>query len=171
MEILSKFCSFVPIGKQTWPPLAILNSDWPNFQKSSSLKPLGQMEPNCRGSIYGRSFTKFSHFVLIGQQTWPPLAILNSDWLTFQKSFSLKTVGQMELNYAGSIYGRSFTNFPHLVRTELQIWLPWAILVSETADIKTTSPLKLLGQIEPYLKQNICGKAFAKYPHFILIKQ
>ena len=166
-----KFDHFVPIGKQTWPPWAILNSDWPNFKKSSPLKPLCQIKPNYTRSIYGRSFTKFVHFVSIGQQTWLPWAILNSDWLSFQKSSPLKTVGQVEPNYAGSIYGRSFTNFHHLVSIELQIWLPSAILVSDTANIKNSSPLKLLSQIKPYLKESICWKVFAKYPHFILIEQ
>ena len=67
-------------------------SDWPSLKKSSPLKPLGQMEPNLTGSIYGRSFIKFVHFVLIGQQTWPQLAILNSNWLKFSKIFSSETI-------------------------------------------------------------------------------
>ena len=66
-----KFVHFVPIGQETWPPWVILNSDWLNFQKSSPLKPLGQMEQNFAGSIYGRSFMKYVHFVPIGQETWP----------------------------------------------------------------------------------------------------
>ena len=41
---------------------------------------MGQMEPNLTGSIYVRSFIKFANFVQIGQQTWPPWAILVSDW-------------------------------------------------------------------------------------------
>ena len=102
-----KFVHFVSIGRQTWPPWAILNSDWLSLQKSSPLKPLGQMEPNLTGSIYGRSFMKFVHFVLIGRQTWPPWAILNSDWPSLEKSSSLKPFGQMEPNLTGSIYGRS----------------------------------------------------------------
>jgi hypothetical protein len=35
------------------------------------------------GSIYGMSSMKIAHFVLIGLQTWPPQAILVSDWLMF----------------------------------------------------------------------------------------
>ena len=89
-----KFVHFVPIGRQTWPPWAILNSDWPSLQTSSSLKPLGQMEPNLTGVIYGRSFMKFDNFVPILQQTWLPWAVLNSDWPSLQKSFSLKPLGQ-----------------------------------------------------------------------------
>ena len=90
MRSFIKFVHFVLIGQQTWPPWAILNSDWLNFQKSS-LKPLGQMEPNFPGSIYGRSFINFVHFVPIGQETWPSLAILNSDWLSFSKISSETT--------------------------------------------------------------------------------
>ena len=76
----------------------------------SSLKLLCQMEPNLAENIYVRSFIKLVHFVLIGQQTWQSWAILNSDWLSFQKS-PPKPLGQMELNLAGSTYGRSFIKF------------------------------------------------------------
>ena len=36
------------------------------FQSASSLKPLGQLKPNCLGMIIGRSSTKFLFFMLIG---------------------------------------------------------------------------------------------------------
>ena len=84
-----KFVHYVPFGKQTSLPWTIFKSDWLNFHKSP-LKLLGQMEPNYIGSIYGRSFIKCVQFVVIGQQTWPPWAILNSDLLSFLKC-SLKT--------------------------------------------------------------------------------
>ena len=87
----TKFPHFVPIGLQIWPPRAILVSDWLIFQKSSPLKPHGQMQPNFTRSICGRSLTKFPHFVPIGLQIWPPRAILVSDWLIFQKIFSSET--------------------------------------------------------------------------------
>ena len=119
-----KIVHFVPIGQETWAPLAILNSDWLSFQKSSPLKPLGQMESNFAGSIYGRSFIKIVHFVPIGQETWAPLAILNSDWLSFQKSSPLKPLGQMESNFAGSIYGRSFIKYVHFVMIRQETWPP-----------------------------------------------
>ena len=122
---------FVPIRLQIWPQQTILNSDWLTFQKSSPLKPLGKMEPNFTGSICRRSFTMFPHFVPIGLQIWPPRAILVSDWLIFQKSSSLKPLGQTEPNYTGSIYGRSFTKFPHFVPIGHQIWPAQAILVSD----------------------------------------
>jgi hypothetical protein len=51
-----------------------------DFLKSSPLKPLGQMNRNLVGSIYGRFPIKIAHFVPIRYQTWPPQAILVSDW-------------------------------------------------------------------------------------------
>ena len=66
-----------------------------------------------------------------------------------KNSSPLKPLGQMEPNYTGSIYRRSFTKFPHYVLDRLQIWLPLAILVSDWLIKKIVFSLKLLGQIEP----------------------
>ena len=76
-----------------------------------------------------RSFIKFAHFVQIRQQTWPPWAILVSDWLIFKKSSPLKLLGQMKWYLKGSIYQRYFIKFPHFVPIRQQIWPLWAILV------------------------------------------
>ena len=42
------------------------------FQNASSLKPLGQLKPNCPGMIIGRSSTKFMFAMPIGNPRWPP---------------------------------------------------------------------------------------------------
>jgi hypothetical protein len=42
------------------------------FQNASSLKPLGQLKPNCPGMIIGRSSTKFLFCMPIGNPRWPP---------------------------------------------------------------------------------------------------
>jgi hypothetical protein len=42
------------------------------FQNASSLKPLGQLKPNCPGMIIGRSSTKCMFFMPIGNPRWPP---------------------------------------------------------------------------------------------------
>jgi hypothetical protein len=42
------------------------------------------MNWNLVGSIYGRSYLTNAHFVMIHYQTWPPQAILVSDWLIFK---------------------------------------------------------------------------------------
>ena len=46
------------------------------FQNASSLKPLGQLKPNCPGMIIGRSSTKFLFFMPIGNPRWPPPQLL-----------------------------------------------------------------------------------------------
>jgi hypothetical protein len=43
------------------------------FQMLSSLKPHGQLKPNCPGKIIGMSFTKLLFFMPIGNPRWPPL--------------------------------------------------------------------------------------------------
>ena len=134
----------VPFGQQTWPPRAILFSDWLLLNKSSPLKLLGQMEPNLAESIYVRSSIKFLRFIPFGQQIWLPRAILFSDWLMLNKS-SLKLLGQMEPNLAGSIYVRFSIKFLRFVPFGQQIWLPRAIPVSDWLLLNKSSPLKLLG--------------------------
>jgi hypothetical protein len=42
------------------------------FQNASSLKPLGQLKPNCSGMIIGRFSTKFMFFMPIGNRRWLP---------------------------------------------------------------------------------------------------
>ena len=42
------------------------------FQNASSLKPLGQLKPNCPGMIIGRSSTKLLFSMPIGNPRWPP---------------------------------------------------------------------------------------------------
>ena len=42
------------------------------FQKASSLKPLGQLKPNCPGMIIGRSSTQCVFFMPIENPRWPP---------------------------------------------------------------------------------------------------
>jgi hypothetical protein len=43
------------------------------------------MNRNLVGSIYGRSSLKIAYFIPIRYQTWPPQAILVSDWLISKK--------------------------------------------------------------------------------------
>ena len=153
-----KFLRFVPFGQQIWLPRAILVSDWLMLKKSS-LKLLGQMEPNLAGSIYVRSSIKFLRFVPFGQQIWLPRAILVSHWLMLNKSSPLKLLGQIKLNLAGSIYARSYIKHLHLVPFDLQIWPPRAIFFSDCLILKKSSPLKLLGQMEP----NLAGSIYVRY--------
>ena len=45
------------------------------FQNASSLKPLGQLKPNCPGMIIGRSSTKCLFFMSIGKSKMATTAI------------------------------------------------------------------------------------------------
>ena len=68
-------------------------------KKSFPLKLLGQMNWNLVGSIYGISSIKIAHFVAIRWQTWPPQAILVSDWLISKKIFSSVTTWTNESKF------------------------------------------------------------------------
>ena len=162
-----KFLHFVPFGQQIWLPRAILISDWLMLNKSSPLKLLGQIKLNLAGSIYARSSIKHLHLVPFGQQIWPTRAILFSDWLLLNKSSPLKIIGQIEPNLAGSIYVRSSIKFLRFVPFGQQIWLPRAILVSDWLLVKKSSPLKLLGQMEPNLAGSIYVRSSIKFLRFV----
>ena len=104
----------VPIRLQTWLQQAILVSDW-LILNSSPLKPFGQMNRSLVGSINGRSYIKNAYSVPIRLQTWPPQAILISDWLILNSS-PLKPFGQMNRSLVGSIYGRFSIKIAHFVQ-------------------------------------------------------
>jgi hypothetical protein len=60
-----------------------------------SLKPLGQMNRNLVGNIYGMSSMKIADFVPIGSQTWPPHKIIVSELAISKKSSPLKLLSHM----------------------------------------------------------------------------
>ena len=137
------------------------------LNKSSPLKLLCQMEPNLARRIYVRSSIKFLHFVPFGQQIWLPRTILVSDWLPLNKSSPLKLLGQIKPNLARSIYVRSsikLLSFGSIWPTNMAtksnsfFWL---------ANVKKTSPLKLLGQMEPNLAGSIYVRSSIKFLRFI----
>jgi hypothetical protein len=46
------------------------------FQNTSSLKPFGQLKPNCPGLIIAWSSTKCMFFMPIGNPRWPPPQVI-----------------------------------------------------------------------------------------------
>jgi hypothetical protein len=76
------------------------------------------MNWNMVGSIYGRSSLKSAHFVMIHYQTWPPQAILVSDWPIFIRP-SLRWDVLWHTNVRLSV--RPF----HMSRSNLRT--PWSI--------------------------------------------
>ena len=77
----------------------------------------------------------------------------------------------MEPILAESIYERSSITFLHFVPFCQQIWSPRAILVSEWLLLNKSSPLKLLGQMEPNLAGSIYVRSSIKCPHFVPFRQ
>ena len=59
------------------------------FQNTSSLKPLGQLKPNCPGMIIGRSSTKFLFSMPIGNSRWPPPQDIDYHWTLWGKCFKM----------------------------------------------------------------------------------
>ena len=55
----TKFLFCVPVWYSTWLPDPIIWSDWLKFQRSSSLKLMNWLNPNCKWMIIGMSFAKF----------------------------------------------------------------------------------------------------------------
>jgi hypothetical protein len=47
------------------------------FENASSLKPLGQLKPNCPGMIIGRFSTIFMFFMPIENPRWPPMQYID----------------------------------------------------------------------------------------------
>ncbi|CAC9572752.1 hypothetical protein [uncultured Gammaproteobacteria bacterium] len=74
---LKVFCSDMKFKMAATAGLSLtLDPMGKRFQNASSLKPIGQLKPNCPGMIIGRSSTKFLFFMPIGNPRWlPPQAI------------------------------------------------------------------------------------------------
>jgi hypothetical protein len=137
-------------------------------KKSSPLKPLSQMNRNLVGRIYGRSSIKSAHFVPIHLQTWPPHAILVSDW-SISKNLLL---------------WNRFPNDPKLGRKHL-----WKVLYKDCsfrpdpltnmattcdscfwlADLLDSSHLKPFCQMNRNLVGSIYGKSSVMIAHFVPI--
>ena len=73
----------------------------------------------------------------------------------------------MEPSLAESIYIRFSIKFLHFVPFRQQIWPPRAILVSDWLMLKNSSPLKLLGKMEPNLAGSIYARSSIKLLHLI----
>jgi hypothetical protein len=83
------------------------------------------------------------------------------------KSSPLKLIGQIKSNLAGSIYARSSVKHLHLVPIGQHIWPPREIIFFWLTNVKTSSPLKLLAQMELNLAGSIYVRSSIKLLHFV----
>jgi hypothetical protein len=98
---------------------------------------------------------------------WPS-SFRGEDFLNISQSetsIALGQLGQMEPNLAERIYIRSSIKILHFVSFRQQIWPPRAMLVSDWLMLKKSSPLKLLGQMEPNLAGSIYVRSSIKLLH------
>ena len=138
------------------------------FQNASSLKPLGQLKPNCPGMIIGRSSTKCVFFMPIGNPRWPP----PQDRLT--------------LNPMGKCSNAFFSETTNMIKAKLYMNVYWMVLynlkvfcsdmkfkMAATAGLSLTldpmgkmfqnaSSLKPLGQLKPNCPGMIIGRSSTK---------
>ena len=159
------------IHNQTWLPHEILVSDWPIKKTSSPRKPLGQMNRNLAGNIYGMSFMTIAHFVPIGSKHGYHRNLvgiiygMSSIKIALISSRSVIKHG-CHRNLVGSIYGMSSMKIAHFVPISQQTWPPHAILVSDWSISKEFSLLKLLSHMNRNLVGSIhmYGRFCIKFP-------
>ena len=80
------------------------------FQNASSLKPLGQLKPNCPGMIIGRSSTNFLFFMPVGNPRWPP----PQDRLT--------------LDHMGKYSNAFYSETTNMIKAKLYMNVHWMVL-------------------------------------------
>jgi hypothetical protein len=62
------------VGYSTWLPGPIICSDWLKFQRSSSLKLMNWLNPNCKRMFIGMSFIKLLFFYADRKSKMAPIA-------------------------------------------------------------------------------------------------
>ena len=81
------------------------------FQDASSLKPLGQLKPNCTGMIIGRSSTNFVFFYADRKSKMAPTAI-----------------HRLTLDTMGKFSNAFFSETTNIIKTKLYMNVHWMVL-------------------------------------------
>ena len=146
------------------------------FQNASSLKPLGQLKPNCPGMIIGRSSTKFHVFY------------------ADRKSKMAAPAGhRLTLDPMGKYSNAFFSETTNMIKAKLYMNVHWMVLynlkvfcsdmkfkMAATAGLSLTldpmgkmfqnaSSLKPLGQLKRNCPGMIIGRSSTKFLFFMLI--
>ena len=174
--VLYKVLFFVHVGYSTWLPGPIICSDWLKFQRSSSLKLMNWLNPNCKWMIIGMSFTRFLFFMWIGNPRWPPPQDIDQHW-TYGKMFKC-----LLLRNYNMIKAKLYMNVHWMVLYKLKVFCSdMKFKMAATAGLSLTldpmgkmfqnaSSLKPLGQLKPNCPEIIIWRSSKKFEFFMPIR-
>ena len=143
------------------------------FQNASSLKPLGQLQPNCPGIIIGRSSTKFMFF-----------------YVDRKSKMAATAIHRLTLDPMGKCSNAFFSETTNMIKAKLYMNAHWMVLyklyvfcsdmkfkMAATAELTLTldpmgkmfqnaSSLKPLGQLQPNCPGIIIGRSSTNFFFF-----
>ena len=139
------------------------------FQNASSLKPLGQLKPNCPGMIIGRSSTKFLFFMPIGNPRWPP----PQDMGKYSNAFFSETTNMIKAKLYMNVHWMVLYNLK-VFCSDMKFKMAATAGLSLTLDpmgkmFQNASSLKPLGQLKPNCPGMIIGRSSTKFLFFMPI--
>ena len=144
------------------------------FQNASSLKPLGQLKPNCPGMIIGRSSTKFLFF-----------------YADRKFKMAATAIHRLTLDPMGKCSNAFFSETTNIIKAKLYMNVHWMVLyklcvfcsgmkfkMAATAGLSLTldpmgkmfqnaSSLKPLGQLKPNCPGMIIGRSSTNVSVFL----
>ena len=156
-------------------PEPVICSDWLKFQRSSSLKLMNWLNPNCKWMIIGKSFTKFLFFMSIGNPRWAPLQdiLLTQDYMGKYRNILLsKTTELIEPKLYMDVHWMvlyKITVFRSSLIYKISTWPPGQIMCSDWLKFQSSSSLKLMNWLNPNCTWMIIGRSFTKLLFFFYV--
>ena len=147
------------------------------FQNASSLKPLGQLKPNCPGMIIGRSSTNFMFFYADRKSKMAAIAIhrLTQDPMgKCSNVFFLETTNIIKAKLYMNVHWMVLYTL-HLFCFDMKFKMAATAGLSLTLDpmgkmFQNASSLKPLGQLKPICPGMIIGRFSTNFMFFMPIR-
>jgi hypothetical protein len=105
----TKFLFFVPVGYSIGLPGPIICSDWLKFQRSSSLKLMNWLNPNCKWMIIWNVLYQFSVFYV-------------------DRKSKMATTATLTLNLMGKCSNTFFSETTDMIKAKLYMNVHWMVL-------------------------------------------